>query len=63
MKAYKEAVQEIIGIAEKGRTMIWAISGPNLPTLKIRADSFDEALAKARMMDKNYCGGYVADDE
>lgn len=43
--------------------MIWVIFGANLPTLKVRADSFDEALRKARLIHENYCGGYVADDE
>lgn len=39
--------------------MIWIIIGPNLPDLRIRADSFDEALAMARVLSNNYCGGYV----
>lgn len=29
----------------------------------IRADSFDEAIAKARKIDKSYCAGYVVDDD
>lgn len=29
----------------------------------IRADSFDEAIAKARKIDKAYCAGYVVDDD
>lgn len=41
----------------------WEIVGPNLPALRIRARSFDEALAKARLRDPDYCGGYVVDDE
>lgn len=39
--------------------MIWIILGINLPKLKIRAESFDEALTKARMVNTNYCAGYV----
>lgn len=27
--------------------------------LHIRADSFDEALKKARKIDKSFCGGYA----
>lgn len=29
----------------------------------IRAASFDEALEKARKIDKSYCAGYVVDDD
>lgn len=29
----------------------------------IRADNFDEAIAKARKIDKAYCAGYVVDRE
>lgn len=29
----------------------------------IHARSFDEALAKARLRDPEYCGGYIVDDE
>ena len=29
----------------------------------IYARSFDEALAKARLRDPAYCGGYIVDDE
>ena len=39
--------------------MIWIIVGHNLPDLRIRADSFDEAMEMERALDKNYCGGYV----
>lgn len=38
-------------------------AGPGVPDLKVEAESFDEALAKARLRDSRYCGGYVADDE
>lgn len=50
---------------EKGACamLTWEIIGPNLPPLRIRANSFDEALKKARLRDKGYCGGWVADDE
>ena len=43
--------------------LTWIIMGAGLPALKIRARSFDEALAKARLQDAGYCGGYVADDD
>lgn len=43
--------------------LTWIIIGPNLPELKIRANSFDEALKKARLRNPNYCGGYVSEDE
>jgi hypothetical protein len=39
--------------------MTWIIVGPNLPDLRIRADSFDEAIEMARVLDEEYCGGYV----
>lgn len=42
--------------------LTWEITGPNLPTLRIIARSFDDALAKARLRDRNYCGGYVVED-
>jgi len=38
--------------------MIWIIVGPNLPDLRIRADSFDEAIEMARGLNEEYCGGY-----
>lgn len=43
--------------------MIWVISGAKLPDIRIKAESFDEALEKARLRNKDYCGGYVADGE
>lgn len=43
--------------------LTWIIVGGCLPDLKIRARSFDEALAKARLRNKDYCGGYVSDEE
>ena len=39
--------------------MIWIIKGKDLPMLEIIADSFDEALAIARKMDKAFCAGFV----
>ena len=41
----------------------WEIIGPNLPALWIRARFFDEALAKARLQDPEYCSGYLVDDD
>lgn len=41
----------------------WIIVGPDLPDLKIRARTFDEALRRARLRDPGYVGGWVADDE
>lgn len=43
--------------------MTWVIVGAGVPDLKVRAMSFDQALAKARAVDSRYCGGYVTDDE
>ena len=43
--------------------LTWVIMGARVPNLKVRARSFDEALAKARLRDSRYCGGYVADDD
>lgn len=43
--------------------LTWIIFGPGLPTLKVRAESFDKALERARRESTDYCGGYVADDE
>ena len=39
--------------------MIWIIEGKDIPTLEIIADSYDEALAIARKVNKNYVGGQV----
>ena len=41
----------------------WVIVGPGLKDVRVLAQSFDEALAKARLRDSRYCAGYVADDE
>lgn len=43
--------------------MVWEIIGPNLPTLRIHAETFSEALKKARLRDPKYCAGYAADDD
>ena len=43
--------------------LTWVLMGAGVPNLKVRARSFDEALAKARLRDSRYCGGYVADDD
>lgn len=37
----------------------WRISGSGLPDLEIEAESFDEAIAKARLLDRGYCGGQI----
>ncbi len=36
-------------------------AGPGVPDLKIEAESFDEALAKAKEVNSCYCGGKVED--
>lgn len=42
----------------------WIIEGPgSLPPLYIRARTFDEALAKARLRDPDYCSGRVVNDD
>lgn len=41
----------------------WVIVGPDLKDVRVRARSFDEALAKARLRDPGYCAGYAADNE
>ena len=38
-------------------------AGPGVPDLKVEAESFDEALAKAREVDSRYCGGKVDDEQ
>lgn len=43
--------------------MMWVIIGAGLPALRVRADSFDQALKRARYIDPGYCGGYVDDDD
>ena len=41
--------------------MFWIItaSSAELPALRICAGSFDEAIEKARKVDRRYCGGHV----
>ena len=39
----------------------WKISGIGLPILFIPAASFDEALAEARKLDRNYCIGQIVE--
>ncbi len=43
--------------------MKWIMYGAGLKPIKVKADSFDEAIKKARRIDKRYCGGCVDDDE
>ena len=43
--------------------LTWEIVGPGLPVLRVRARSFDEALSKARLRSKDYCGGYVVEED
>jgi hypothetical protein len=42
--------------------MTWEIIGPNLLPLRIRADTFSQALKKAKLRNQNYCAGYVVED-
>lgn len=39
----------------------WKISGINLKNLYVVADCFDDALAMARKINRNYDGGQVVD--
>lgn len=43
--------------------MTWVICGAGLEPIMVKADSFDEAIRKARLRDKRYCGGYVEDED
>ena len=43
--------------------IIWKVTGRNLETLYIEADSFDSAIVKARKVNKNYCSGQVVRNE
>lgn len=43
--------------------LTWVIMGAGVPDLKVRARSFDQALAKARAVDSRYCGGYVDEED
>lgn len=42
--------------------MKWCIVGGGLPDIYVFAETFDEALKKARRIDKKYCGGYIVED-
>lgn len=42
---------------------IWCIFGGGLPEIYVHAESFDEALKKARGQNNNYCAGYVFDED
>ena len=41
---------------------MWKITGSGLKPLYIKADSFDEAIAKARKVNEKYCGGQVVEE-
>ena len=45
------------------KKIIWKVTGRNLGTLYIEADSFDIAIEKARNVNKNYCSGQVVLNE
>ena len=45
------------------KKIIWKVTGKNLATLYIEANSFDSAIAKARNVNKNYCSGKVVRNE
>lgn len=40
----------------------WEIVGGDLPPVRVRARTFDEALAKARLRDPGYCAGWVIEE-
>lgn len=41
----------------------WEIIGADLPPVRVRTRSFDEALAKARLCNSGYCAGWVVEEE
>ena len=41
----------------------WEMVGGNLPPIRVRARSFDEALKKARLRNPGYCAGWVVEEE
>ena len=45
------------------KKIIWKVTGRNLESLHIEADSFDSAIEKARNVNKNYCSGQVVRNE
>ena len=40
----------------------WEMVGGNLPPIRVRARSFDEALKKARLRNPGYCAGWVVEE-
>lgn len=42
--------------------MMWRIFSPKGMSILVRAETFNEALKKARMRDESFCAGYVVDD-
>ena len=42
---------------------IWEIVGGDLPPIRVRARSFDEALAKARLRNSGNCAGWVVEED
>ena len=48
---------------KKMKKIIWKVTGKNLATLYIEANSFDSAIEKARNVNKNYCSGQVVRNE
>lgn len=43
--------------------MVWVIVGGGVPDIKVHAETFDEALRKARLRDERYCGGYIEEED
>lgn len=43
--------------------MKWKIFKSATEFVIVRAESFDEALKKARMLDPHFCGGYVIEKQ
>ena len=41
------------------KTKTWYVWGINLPKIEIKADSFDNAIAQARKINKNYNTGQL----
>lgn len=41
----------------------WEMMGPGLPTIRVRARTFNEALKKARLFDPGYNSGYALDED
>lgn len=49
-------------VKDSESTKAWLVSGSDLPILEIVADSFDDALAEARIVDVRYNTGQVKED-